>query len=724
MRYGYIVALLILMVSIIYCMYRCTKEKGMLAVSEGKLLFAGAFSVFMQILYACSTNEFVSTLFFGWFTASLDFTLLFLLEYTCIYTGNKEMPKKLKRALLGLAFLEDASFLLNAIFHHVYRLEEIAVSGMPMFVLKKFHILYCLHLTYAYILVAVSFGMLVFKAIRVSSFYKKKYTIILAIYMVVLILDMVTLCLKLPFNISVVFYGWMAITIYYYSFRYQPKSLISNMIGLSVRELHTGIICYNDMEQCVYSNDRIWNMHPCGLDHDNVIQYYLGKIREQGDDKTLFTWGEEFEIEGRTRYIEITRKVLRDSKQNLVGYCFITEDRTEQIQGYLDEVELANKENQKKSEFLSRVSHEIRTPINAIYGMTEMILRESKEQEILEYAEEIKSSSQLLIGIINDVLDFSRIEAGKMAIVEKEYSTKELLNNVVSMIKPRAVSKGLQLQVEVSEQLPKSLYGDRMRIEQIIINLMTNAVKYTEKGSVLMGVSFEKEDEEQIALRVEVKDTGIGIKKEDFSKLLTAFERLDETKNHSIQGTGLGLNITNLLLDLMHSSLKVESEYGKGSTFSFVLKQKVMDASPMGSLTDHPVREQKKYEAVFTAPDARVLMVDDNMANRMVFKKLLHRTQVQITDVDSGRKCLEQVAEHTFDLIFLDHMMPEMDGVETFQKMKEMEHQCKDTPVIMLTANAIEGAKEQYLEIGFDDFLSKPILPKNLEEMMWKYLAK
>ena len=385
---------------------------------------------------------------------------------------------------------------------------------------------------------------------------------------------------------------------------------------------------------------------------------------------------------------------------------------------------LANQAAKNKSDFLSNMSHEIRTPINAILGMDEMILRESKDKNILEYAENLRSAGNSLLSIVNDILDFSKIEAGKMEIIPVEYALSSVLNDLVNMIKPRADKKGLKLEVNANTEIPSLLYGDEIRIKQVVTNILTNAVKYTEKGTVTLSVDFEKRDAESIWLKVSVADTGIGIKPEDIQKLFSAFERIEEKRNRTIEGTGLGMNITKQLLAMMDSKLEVASVYGEGSTFSFKIAQKIINAEPMGNFADaFKNAARKEYHEKFTAPDAKILVVDDTVMNLTVVKGLLKQTKIQIDTAESGFDTLKMVAAKHYDVIFLDHRMPKMDGIETLQEMKKLaDNKCADTPVISLTANAISGAREQYIAAGFKDYLTKPINAVALENMLIKYL--
>ncbi|MBQ8923415.1 MAG: response regulator [Lachnospiraceae bacterium] len=391
-----------------------------------------------------------------------------------------------------------------------------------------------------------------------------------------------------------------------------------------------------------------------------------------------------------------------------------------------ESVEDAVRAGEAKTEFLAHMSHEIRTPINAVLGMDEMILRDSNEEVIKGYADDIRSAGNSLLLIVNDILDMSKIESGKLTIVPVKYDTSSMFYDLINMIRFRADAKRLEFVVEIDEKIPSVLRGDEVRVKQVITNILTNAVKYTHEGIIWLRVRGNQNYNTE-KLYVEVEDTGIGIKEEDLSKLFSAFERIDEKHNRNIEGTGLGMHITQRLLKLMGSSLHVESEYGKGSKFYFEIEQEIVDKKPIGKFEERVNGSIKEYEfkQLFYAPNARVLVVDDNELNLKVFVSLLKHTGVKITTASSGQECLDLTAANYYDIIFLDHMMPEMDGIETLHLMKEnLQGPNKRTPVYVLTANAVTGAKEMYMSEGFTGFLSKPIDADRLERVIVDNLAK
>ncbi|MBQ4523104.1 MAG: response regulator [Lachnospiraceae bacterium] len=384
--------------------------------------------------------------------------------------------------------------------------------------------------------------------------------------------------------------------------------------------------------------------------------------------------------------------------------------------------EKEEKANRAKSEFLAKFSHEIRTPINTVLGMNEMILRESNEKEIHEYASDVKEASLLLLNMLNDILDSTKVEAGRMEIINVNYEIKSLLNDLYHMTDIRAKEKGLNLIFDIDPSLPSGFLGDDKRVKQVLLNLLTNAIKYTKEGTVTLKVSGTKEGEKAF-LNYSVADTGIGIKEEDIGRIYDAYFRFDVEINREIEGTGLGMNIVQQLLNLLGSELQIKSEYGKGSEFSFVIEQKIINEEPVGSSwkKSSDSKERKDYHTPFVSPNVKILVVDDYDMNLKVFKNLLKQTKIQVFSAESGKECLEQLKLQSFDMIFLDHMMPGLDGIETFRLMQENQL-CEEIPVIMLTANTNVGERDRYIREGFTDFLSKPILQDKLDKMILKYL--
>ena len=470
-----------------------------------------------------------------------------------------------------------------------------------------------------------------------------------------------------------------------------------------------------------------------GMSAEECCKLRLGDIFVLERDAFRFR-GSKNRVEARcwqrNNICSISIDKIYDDYKDIIGYIVIVHDVTERVR-MLERVERekqrADKANEAKSAFLANMSHEIRTPINAVMGMNEMILRESEDPTILEYAKNIQNASKTLLVLINDILDFSKIESGMMEVVEDTYSLKSLLRALKTECSMRAEEKGLDLTFVIPESTPCMLLGDEVRVRQVLLNILTNAIKYTMKGSVTMTVSYEKLTENDVKFTFAVADTGIGIKEENISRLFGKFDRINEEQVHAIEGTGLGLSIVDRLVKLMNGTVTVESEYGKGSTFTVCLHQKSVGEETVGSLKEETKKSEKRRRGVplFMAPDAKVLAVDDNKVNLTVIKGLLRKTRVQITCASSGRECLECAAKEQYDVILLDHMMPSMDGIETLQELKKMSNnQSKNAVVIVLTANAMAGVREMYIEKGFDDYLSKPIEGTTLEQLLMKYLPK
>lgn len=384
--------------------------------------------------------------------------------------------------------------------------------------------------------------------------------------------------------------------------------------------------------------------------------------------------------------------------------------------------------NKSQNSFFSNMSHEIRTPINTIIGLNEMILREDVSEEVIEDAVNIKAAGKLLLNLINDILDMSKFQSGSMQLLIEPYHTGDMLSDIVGMLWIRAKDKKLDFNVDVSPDIPAELIGDEVRIKQVLINIINNAIKYTKEGSVSLTVQCERKDDKTCNMIYMVSDTGIGIKSEDIPYLFSAFKRVDETSTKHIEGTGLGLSIVKQLVDLMGGKITVNSVYKKGSTFMIEIPQRIEREDSVGNYDfakTGSAGRKKEYLPKFEAPEARILVVDDNEANLMVVSKLLRDTKVRIDTATSGADALRKTLNIKYNVIFMDHLMPEMDGVECRRRIKDQTGgRCRETPIIILTANADEENRALYARENFDGYLAKPVSGDALENEVYNHLPK
>lgn len=402
---------------------------------------------------------------------------------------------------------------------------------------------------------------------------------------------------------------------------------------------------------------------------------------------------------------------------------------------YEEEIEISKRQkkeieelNKAENHFFSSMSHEIRTPINTIIGLNEIILRGDIPEDVAENARNIQAASKMLLTLINDILDLSKIESGKMDIVNVSYETGELFSEIVNMIWIKAKDKGLEFKLHVDSSIPSMLCGDEVRIKQVLINLLNNAVKYTSEGSVTLSVRCERVTLNRVRVWYSVEDTGLGVKKENIPYIFNAFKRVDEEKNRHIEGTGLGLSIVQQMVELMGGEISVNSVYTKGSEFVVMLEQDIIDDKELGTFTLTSRRKShggEQYRQSFEAPDAHILVVDDNEMNLMVVRKLLSETKIQIDTALSGAECLRLTQNLHYDAILMDHLMPEMDGIECFHALRiQPGGLCRDVPVIALTANAGSDNQLLYRKEGFDGYLAKPVSGALLEAAVLSILPK
>ena len=386
-------------------------------------------------------------------------------------------------------------------------------------------------------------------------------------------------------------------------------------------------------------------------------------------------------------------------------------------------MERAEEADKAKSNFLANMSHEIRTPMNAIVGMAEFILRDSADENAKRHAVRIQSAAHTLLAIINDILDFSKIESGKMELMNDSYQLDHLIADVSSMVNARLQSKPVTFKTEIDGGIPNLLYGDEVRLKQILINLLGNAMKFTHTGSITLGINYEKIDNSHCRLFFRVADTGIGIKPENLKNIFSSFTQVDTRRNRAVEGTGLGLAICRQLVKMMRGSLRVESEYGTGTTFFFDIISMIEGSQRLSDTKDDDRTESagSAFSATFCAPGAKALVVDDNEMNLEVAEGILAPYKISVVRAMSGPEALKRFGENRFDVIFMDHMMPDMDGVETMHRIRLMDGG-EEAVVIALTANALSGAAAEYKLLGFQGFLAKPIEPKNMEKILQKWI--
>ncbi len=500
-------------------------------------------------------------------------------------------------------------------------------------------------------------------------------------------------------------------------FRYKLIDTADLVKEKVVDKLEDGIIATDSLGRFAYANDTAKMLFPmlekkkCG-EGSGIIE----DLKRKSQTK------EVIELNSK-KYSVIFRNIIHENVFR--GNLYILDDITE-ISAYIDQIneekDRADEANMAKSMFLSNMSHEIRTPMNAIVGMTQIMLSGEQSKENIEYLQNIKGSGNALLGIINDILDFSKIESGKLDIIPDEYEPFRMINELKVIFQTRVGDKPIRLSYDIDPALPAKLYGDEGRIRQVIINLVNNAIKFTDVGFVKLSVSGEKIDAENLKMSVSVKDSGLGIKPEDMERLFESFAQLDAKKNRAKEGTGLGLSISKNLVELMGGELLVTSDYGSGSEFSFTINQNIIDSTPAA---EYNYEEEMDSDVSYTAPGAKILLVEDNAVNVKVVKGLLAPLKMDIEVAENGLASLRKVSENQYDLIFMDHMMPVMDGVEATQKIRGFKGDYfAKVPIIALTANATLGAQETFMDAGMNDFIGKPIDITEMKKKIYKWLPK
>lgn len=501
-------------------------------------------------------------------------------------------------------------------------------------------------------------------------------------------------------------------------------------------------IFYKDKDLKYVFSSHIWEQIEDGKDENfDIYGKKDSEVRKdkanaknaEKADKEIIKKGEgkrytiKSEVDGNIKYLDISKEPVRDSEGNVVGIVGLINDVSEVSaeikQQYEDIIEEAERVSRMKSDFLANTSHEIRTPLNAILGMTDLILREYDDEKLIDYATNIKNSSNVLLALINDLLDFSKIEEGKMEIIPANYMFESFVGEIISTNKLKAYKKFLSFNSDIDLNIPCELFGDDKRITQVIMNLLSNAIKYTDKGGVTFKVSLVEKNEDTCKIKYEIVDTGVGIKEEDIKKLSNSFTRLENQRNKTVEGTGLGIAISDRLLQQMKSKLDIQSVYGEGSTFSFVLEQKIVDKTSYGEYI-RSKRDVEENNQSFTAPNANILIVDDVFINLKVAEGLLEKLEMNIDTALSGQEAIDKCKTKKYDMIFMDHMMPEMNGAEAMKHIREEIDGYDNVPIIALTANAVSDAKQESFELGYSDFATKPIVLSYITGLIKKWLPK
>lgn len=529
---------------------------------------------------------------------------------------------------------------------------------------------------------------------------------------------------KTPYDFSPLGMSLGLLILLFVIYKFRAFPLQQNSEDLVLDNMEDILLAYDSSNHMVYANKRCLDIY------DPLRSHLIYGIHLMGFDAGIDSFmamesGELKTIDGRSYMCDI----LEISEGGVVkGYVRWLKDVTKE-QEYVKEAtrlkEEAELANMAKGRFLANMSHEIRTPMNAVIGMDELILRETTENNIREYADNIMRGGKTLLSIINDILDFSKIEAGKMELVEADYSLPLMIKDICMMVETRANDKGLSFIKDIDETLPAKLHGDEVRVKQIVVNMLTNAVKYTKQGSVSFTVKGEK-TEGGIKLLFDVKDTGIGIKKEDMSKLFESFERIENADNHKTEGTGLGMSISTSLLKMMGGSLNVDSVYGEGSCFHIVIPQGIVGSETVGSVGGSKEETYIPGNRIkFVAPGTRILIVDDTTMNLTVAKAFLKGTEIEVDTATGGYECLDMVHKKHYDLLFIDNRMPDISGVETLKLLlQDSTNMCRGVPAVAMTADSGEGAKDYFVDAGFTDYISKPMNVAEYEAMVRRLLPE
>ncbi len=727
-KIAYVIVDLIAIIDIFIVLNAVSRVQKPYAKWYKKTLILAIPAIAANIVIAVASNAMTAKVAYCFYYASVGWILYHLMGFFLVYTEHEEILDRIRIPAALLMLADSVSMFANLIFGHVFSVFGKAVAAHVVFYKVRLYPAFYFHLGLSYTALFAGLVFVILGMLTSYDLYRVKYMMMLGVLLLVTGLNLAYMTFNLVLDASVIFYAVAGTLIYFCTEIFVPGAIMNVAISRAVDAMNEGLLLFDINDNCIYAN----SFCKTRFDKEEAPEF---DFRTEPIASVLQSLSERKEAFGETGFVQekggikLHYKIKYDEligrTSHVIGSCFLIQDVTEEVR-YLEVIKEAqieaNNANNAKSAFLANMSHEIRTPLNSVLGMNEMILRTASDPEIRDYAENIKTSGNTLLALINDILDFSKIEAGRMDMITMEYDPHQLLRECYEFFEQGAKAKELSFRFDVSEALPVRLRGDLMHIKQIMTNIISNSIKYTDKGSISVRAEGKAlEDQKKYDLTIVVSDTGRGISTEDMPYLFDSFKRVNEKENASIQGTGLGLAIVKQLLTMMNGDVFITSRVGEGTTFSIHLPQEIVDPTPAGAFIVKRQQRHRRYRELFHAPEASILIVDDSPINLKVVKALLSKLETETDTAKSGDEAIEICREKRFDLILMDHRMPNKDGIETFQVIRELETN-KETPVIMLTANAYSGIEDRYRDLGFSGYLAKPIDPQQLEESLLKLL--